>query len=182
MSYLSFSLNFLSLSYDPNTTLRPAEFLDGCLIQGLENRREVPPQTSGQRRRCCRRRRAGEQLQGEFKKATGNQKKKKSYVKWIEFIWLVTLDWFPGKREGNWRSGELGILGIGFQLGFVWKSWDFWFWCVYLYVYIELVVLSSAECSYIYIYQWGWWRLRFGIWICCLLVADIFLCEQLKFV
>lgn len=108
--------------------------------------------------------------------------KKKSYVKWIEFIWLVTLDWFPGKREGNWRSGELGILGIGFQLGFVWKSWDFWFWCVYLYVYIELVVLSSAECSYIYIYQWGWWRLRFGIWICCLLVADIFLCEQLKFV
>lgn len=110
------------------------------------------------------------------------KKKKKSYAKWIEFIWLVTLDWFPGKREGNWRSGELGILGIGFQLGFVWKSWDFWFWCVYLYVYIELVVLSSAECSYIYIYQWGWWRLRFGIWICCLLVADIFLCEQLKFV
>lgn len=99
------------------------------------------------------------------------KKKKKSYVKWIEFIWLVTLDWFPGKREGNWRSGELGILGIGFQLGFVWKSWDFWFWCVYLYVYIELVVLSSAECSYIYISMgmveteiWDMNLLSFGCW------------------
>lgn len=105
------------------------------------------------------------------KQQVTQKKKKKSYVKWIEFIWLVTLDWFPGKREGNWRSGELGILGIGFQLGFVWKSWDFWFWCVYLYVYIELVVLSSAECSYIYISMgmveteiWDMNLLSFGCW------------------
>ena len=100
--------------------------------------------------------------------------KKKKKVMWSELNWihLIGCSWLvPGKTWGKLEKWELGILGIGFQLGFVWKSWDFWFWCVYLYVYIELVVLSSAECSFFYILMgmveteiWDMNLLSFG---CC---------------
>lgn len=107
------------------------------------------------------------------------KKKQKSYVKWIEFIWLVILDWFPRKREGNWRSGELGILGIGFQLGFVWKSWDF---LVLMCVLVCVYRISCFKLSWVVIYIYILMGMRFGIWICCLSIADIFLYGQLKFV
>jgi hypothetical protein len=70
----SYSIHhFLLFSYDPNTTLRP-QFLRtlryGCLLQGLKDRHEVPPEASASSRGQRRRRRVGE-FQGELEEAPG---------------------------------------------------------------------------------------------------------------